>query len=258
MDFADTATTKIKRPNDYSKILALAVPVGSIIASVIIFTLIIWPKINEIMELKKTNAELALRAERIEQKVEILKGLDPNILEEQLEASEQLLPTNNNIFSFLKQTEDMAAVSGVLLGKVEVATTDIGGKGKVKVKASEEGAVETEAEKVALNVAISGDYQSVTQFLKGIYSFSRVASIDSIPFTTTLDEETNSLKFSASFTINAYWKEFPATLGSIESPVQKLTQEEVDLLANVQKPNIILAPTVPEVPVGRGNIFTPY
>src|SRR4030042_2404918 len=152
MDFADTATTKIKRPNDYSKILALAVPVGSIIASVIIFTLIIWPKINEIMELKKTNAELALRAERIEQKVEILKGLDPNILEEQLEASEQLLPTNNNIFSFLKQTEDMAAVSGVLLGKVEVAPTDIGGKGKVKVKASGEGAGETEAEKVALNV----------------------------------------------------------------------------------------------------------
>jgi len=62
----------------------------------------------------------------------------------------------------------------------------------------------------------------------------------------------------ANFSVNGHWKALPATLGSIESPVTVLTTEEVNLLTKVKAPEIIKTPEVPQVPVGRGDLFTPF
>ena len=62
-------------------------------------------------------------------------------------------------------------------------------------------------------------------------------------------------------TISAYWKQLPTDLGSIETPVVELTESEKETLQKIIDTGLataIPAPSLPQVPVGREDIFAPF
>ncbi len=245
---------------DLSKAISLAVPLGGVIASLLIAFLIIWPKINEIFELKKSNEQLVVRAQKIEDKAAFLVTLDKVELEEQLAAAEQLLPSDKKVFTVLKQVEETAAVSGVLLNKIDVVVGTLGdtaapeavpAAGSLNASSN----FQSIAPSVQLKLSATSDYPSLLRFLTSIYSFSRVITIDSISLSAGVAE---GVQIRTVFTLDAHWKILPQTLGSVESPVQALTLQEEELLSKVASPEVIEAPVVPQVPTGRGDLFTPF
>ena len=268
---------KIKEISEASRAFTLVVPVGSIIISLLIVGFVIWPKINEILALQKDNEQLAMQADSLEKKASILAGLDKNKLEEQLIAAEQLLPSDKNVFSVLRQVEVSASQSGILLNKVEAVAGTINEEvstlpavpiapsvpttpttptdNPVAGAIPSQGATFEATSKVQVRLSTTSDYTSLLKFLSNIYAFSRVVNIDGISLSPAIGE---SLQIRSSFSIDAYWKTLPLELGSIESPISLLTNDEEQLLVKVLKPEAIQAPTVPTVPVGRNDLFTPF
>ena len=58
--------------------------------------------------------------------------------------------------------------------------------------------------------------------------------------------------------MDAYWQPLPSELGSIESPIGVLTDDEQKLLRNVQAEVLKPPPNVPIVPTGKTDLFSPF
>ncbi len=234
MNLPTLTAFKIKDNAEATQALGLAVPIGAIVISLIIAAFIIWPKIQEIMALRTDNQQLVSRAQVLEKKASTLATLDKSKLEEQLISAEQLLPSDKNVFSILRQIEGAASATGVLLNKVEVVAGTINtapGANSPNVPVSPPvapltpGAIGPDlAPKVQLRLSTTSDYTSLLKFLTSLYSFSRVVSIDAISLSAAIGE---SLQLRTSFTVDAFWKSLPQELGSIENPVENLTSSEV-------------------------------
>jgi len=258
MNLSTLAMPKVKDGQDLSGIIGVVIPIGGIVISILIAALIIWPKVNEILELRTNNEQLRGTVQTLEQKAGILSGLDQIKLEEQLVAAEQLLPSDSNAFSVLRQVEDTANTTGVLLSKIEVITGSFGGGGAAAGAGTSVSGASPElnlAPAVEIRLSLTSDYQSLLGFISGLYSFSRVASIDSLSVSAGGGDEG---LLSTSFAVNAHWKQLPQNLGSIEASVENLTSAEEELLANVKSPQRTESAPVPPVATGRGNPFNPY
>ena len=256
MNLSTLAMPKVKDGQDLSGIIGVAIPIGGIVISILIAALIIWPKVTEILELRTNNEQLRGTVQTLEQKAEILSGLDQTALEEQLAAAEQLLPSDSNAFSVLRQVEDTANTTGVLLSKIEVITGSFGGGAAAGGGGASGASPELNlAPAVEIRLSLASDYQSLLGFISGLYSFSRVASIDSLSVSTGGGDEG---LLSTSFAVNAHWKQLPQNLGSIEAPVENLTSAEEELLADIKSPQRTESAPVPPVATGRGNPFNPY
>lgn len=277
MNIPVLSVPKVGASQDASKAVVLAVPIGAIVASFLIMALVIWPKVNDILELRGDNALLAQRANALESKAKILSTLNESKLEDQLASAEQILPSDKNVFGILRQIEIAAQLSGVLLNKTEVVAGTIntgpapGAGGTVPVSpggvqqpvpanppiANTPAGVGQQlgAPSVQLRLSLTSDYQSLLRFLSSLYSFSRIVNVDSVNVAASVGE---SVQLSTSFSVDAYWKQLPSNLGSVENPIQTLTAQEEELLSKVQDPNVIQTPEVPEVPLGRQDLFSPF
>ena len=254
MDLQSNAVAKFKEGQNLTKFLGMGIPAGGILISLLIAVLIIWPKVNEIIELRKDNEELSQRVQTLETKVKVLQSLNQDKLEEQLASAEQLLPSDSNIFAVLRQVEDTASATGVLLNKIETTVGSANTGIPANLPAGNTVSLGA-APAVAVNLAMVADYQSLLNFLSGLYSFSRVVSIDQI---SVSGGRGDTIALSTSFSVNAHWKELPQNLGSVEASITPLTAAEEEMLANVQSTQIIETPLVPSVPTGRGNPFEPF
>ena len=121
MNLPSIALPKIGTEVDLSRWISFGAPVGAILISLIILLFIIWPKFTQILQLKSDNQELAGRVQSLNLKAQKLASFDKNSLDLKLGASEQLLPSDKDVFPLVTQIERTSAASGVLLNKVDVA-----------------------------------------------------------------------------------------------------------------------------------------
>lgn len=236
--------------------LTLIAPIGAILASLLILFLIVWPKYNQIKELKVSNDDLSARAQSLEEKAVILASLDETTLEQQLAAAEAMLPSEKEVFTFIRQIETAVGSTGVLLGRVEVVTGTINDGGNLSVPPPAAGdpglGLVSVAPKVQARLSITSSYSSLLQFLSSMYNAARVVTIDDLTIASS-----SGAQIRASVTVDAYWKPLPVDLGSIEKVVVRLNEGEIALLDSVVSEDLSSQPSVPEVPLGRSDLFAP-
>lgn len=238
--------------------LTLIAPIGGILASLLILFLIVWPKYNQIKELKVSNDDLSARAQSLEEKALILSSLNEATLERQLAAAEAMLPSQKEVFTFIRQIETTAGSTGVLLGRVEAVTGTINDGGNLSVPpvAADPSGAGVEligvSPKVGARLSVTSSYSSLLQFLSSMYSAARVVTIDDL----TIASSSNA-QIRASVAVDAYWKPLPVDLGSIEKVVVRLNEGEIALLDSVVSEDLSSQSSVPEVPLGRSDLFAP-
>ena len=183
-------------------------------------------------------------------------------LEEELSAAEQLLPSDKGVFVVVKQIENAAAASGVLINRLEVTPGAVGLATTLKGKTAEGGVTETpqsggevlETPKIQLKTSLVGDYRSLLQFLTNTLAVPRVISIRDL----TITSSGQSSQVNSSFTIEAYWQPLPSQLASIETPVEDLTEVEAARLSKIALAPEATSAAVPPVPLGRSDLFAPF
>jgi len=107
-------------------------------------------------------------------------------------------------------------------------------------------------------VSLTSGYSSLLQFLNNVSTIPRTVSISDLSVSSAASEGSAQLKVSMS--IFAYFKPMPTDLGSIETPVTELTQSEKDKLEKIIDTGLATTPSVsvPQVPIGREDIFAPF
>ena len=252
------ATVKAENSLEIAKYSSLAVSAVSILVSVAILWMVVWPRFSQALQIKKSNAEFVQKADSLKQKAGILAGLDQAELEKQVVAAEQLLPSDKNVFLLISQIEKAAAGSGVLLNRVETAPGSAQGSSSTPPanSAAAAGAQAEIAPNIKVSVSVTSGYSSLLSFLNNVLTIPRVVSISDLSVSAESSEGSSQLK--ASMSIIAYFKELPTDLGSIETPVAELSQSEKDRLEKIINTGLSAAPAVPQVPVGREDIFAPF
>lgn len=254
MNLSALTLPKIAGPQT-SRGLSLIAPIGGIVVSLIVLAFIVWPRYADIKELRSANAELASRATSLEAKVDVLTTLDADVLEKQLAASQALLPSDKDVFILIRQIENAAASTGVVLSKVEVVPGSINEIDPTGAAPPAGAPVpDSSASQVQVRLSITSGYASLLSFLSKMYSGARVINVDDITIATASSGES---QVRTAFSVDAYWQPLPIDLGSIEKPVSPLTDSEVQLLDTVGEQGVSSVPTVPEVPLGRSDLFAP-
>lgn len=246
---------------DTSRITTMVAPILAIIVSILVLFFIVWPKFTNVLALRSANRGLEVRVKNLESKAQLLSQLDKVEQTSDLGHSEQLLPSDKGVFSVIRQIEVSAGVSGVVLNRVDVTPGSLSSDDSSSAGNTQPGAktIETAdaAPKIQLKIALTSDYNSFLNFIANLYSAARVTSVRDLTFSSSASPgQTAPLR--TNLIINAYWKPLPTKLGQLESPVSKLTDSEVARLEKVESATSSAAVVVPQVPIGRSDLFAPF
>lgn len=243
---------------EITKYAGFAIPASAILLSVLIGFFVVYPKFNEVMQLKESNKQLAANVTKLEDKAAKLASLNKDQLTTRLTYAEQILPSDKGTFLMLRQLENTAGQSGVLLNHLDVQVGNISGKSDAPPAASAPGAAEAKASTPAadasdlqLKMTIAADYRGLLQFLNLLYSSPRAVSIHDIALGAS------GSQLSASMTIDAYWQAIPSDLGPVDSEVPQMSVGEVKRLDDVANAPITVGTSLPQVPLGRTDLFQP-
>ena len=263
MNLSVAGSGKIEKSLDVGKFLVFAPPIVAIVASVLVAFFVVWPRFNDVLTLQKTNVTLAQNAESLEGKVTSLAAIDKDKLRIQLSAAEQLVPSEKDIFVFIKQVEEKRDSSGVKISNLSVGSVGQFSSGKAASgdaaapppppTAVDDAATAAGAEQVQMKLSVSSDYRSILQFLNDLYSLPRVIVIKDVSFSQAEGQVNTSL------TVNGLWQALPTELASIEAPIATLTKDDTELLAKVESSGAVTTPTiVPQVPTNKSDPFSPF
>lgn len=259
------------------KFLKLAAPAGAVLVSFIILFFVVWPTFTKVLNLSISNKQLANRAQSLKTKAEDLASLDRDVLDKQLSESEQLLPSDKGVFSIVSQIEKAASSAGVILNKVDVTPGTVGDSASLGKTAAESGAapaagsapgqgaadlinVNVTTPKVQLSLSLTSDYRGFLQFINILTSLPRVVSVRDLSVSSTGGAGSQGA-IRTLLTVDAYWKPLPKELPAVETPIEKLTAGELQLLDKVksaQAGGTGVPPGNISVPVGKTDIFAGF
>lgn len=249
------------------KIFKLAPSVLGIIVCVIVIIFVVWPKFNAVMKLRSENKQLETRVLALEDKASLLASFSQDRLEEQFAISEKLLPSDKAVFSMVSQIEKAASASGVILNKVDLVPGAVNEKsssdaqvGGTVASSGAQGDITSlgvDTPRIQVKVSITSDYLSALRFLNTLVSFQRAVAITDLSIGANATSGGGSLR--AAMVVNAFWKPLPKELPAIETPVADISDVEAKLLtsiANIQEASA--SAIVPQVPLGRPDLFAPF
>lgn len=243
-------------------IITFVAPISAIVVSAIVLAVVVWPRVSQVMRMRTENKEFESRAQLMAQKIKLLETLSQTTLNKQLGDAELIIPSDKAIFTFVRQIEDVAEKSGIVLAKIDTQPGSLSGSvGAAPVGLPSAGAgsgsTQDAAPKMQVRVDISADYRSFLSFIENLFSLARITAIRELSISTG-GEGIGALRIS--MTIDAFWKSLPTELGSIETPIQNLTSEQTKILQRastaVSSGLSIQIPTL--VPVGKQDLFAPF
>jgi Tfp pilus assembly protein PilO len=98
---------------------------------------------------------------------------------------EQALPDTAKPDNFVKQFEVLALESNVKIVGISSSDVIINGKSNDKKKSGDQSSIALNADELAFSISISGDYQSLINYLTKLESLRRPLKIDSIAINST-------------------------------------------------------------------------
>lgn len=253
---------------EVGKAIGFAIPVLAILISVGVAFFVVWPKFNEVLKLKDTNKQNAELSKKLEDKASKLSALDASKLTQQITNAEQLLPSEKSIFTMLRQIENTAGSSGVLISSLSVVPGAIGkSDGKDNSAAgvappappTKDSVDPPDVSKIVFRLALTSDYKGLLSFLGGLSSIPRVVAIKDLSVGSGGSSSTqgSETQLSYSFELDSYWQAIPSELPSIESPIIELTKDQEAILAKVSN-NASVTSSLPPPPFGRTDLFAPF
>lgn len=268
MNLPSLSINRVLPKIEFGRTQALLAPAGAIFIAIIVLVLVIWPKFTQALAIRAENQQLAARVGVMETKVQILASLDRNKLGEQLADAERLLPSDKDVFSYIRQIEAAASTAGVILGKVDVAPGVLSAEGGASPVPTAQGAVPggagqgaLEGARVQVKISLTSDYKSLVTFLQRLMTLARVSAVRDLTIASA-SATGEVVPLRTSMALDAYFRPLPAELGSIEASVEALTSEEEKILASVRAAFIsspmATSSAVLPVPIGRTDLFAPF
>lgn len=206
----------------YSKYRVIIYPFTVGLASLIIIILVIIPQIKGYFSSKENEGIVQKKIINLELKAEELEGISDEDLRRKVQSAVVAFPQDKDYTSVIGLLQRLSIESGVNLESVALVS---GGDKNIS-------GISNFTVKIEVNASSLG----FDEFLKKIENSQSVLKIGGLSV-----EKSSNEQASAALDIEVYYSPTPKTLGSVDSPLQKLTEEE-EVLAEKLVANLAAAP----------------
>lgn len=209
--------------NFYIKYKLVIYPFAVGLASIALILLVIIPQLRSYFSSKEDRQVTLNRLKILESKAVELESISDKDLTRRLQSATLALPSEKDYTTIIGLLQKMSAETGVSLQSVILDTggsKDTGGG----------------VSSFSVKIECSSSKFGFDEFLKKIDGSYAVLKIGSLSTDIAIDDS-----IAASLVLDVYYSPAPKILGSVDSPLPKLTEEE-EALAQELSANFVTAP----------------
>lgn len=189
-------------------------PVGIILASVILFFVILIPQVQGVLGAKETEAEEMQKLASLRESLNVLTTINESSLSQDLASLSKVLPPNKDFAGIINSISSNAVKSGVSVGNFEFSVGDLG--------SSQEN---VPYPTIQITLEVSGPANATVDFVKNLYESSPVAEINTFKLNGN----------SASMKINFYYKATPPVSLDNSLPVAAFSESEKEIISKANE-----------------------
>lgn len=202
----------------YQKYKIMLFPIVVAVASLSLIVLVIYPQIVKLITNQQAYNDVLQRSKLLEVKASELESLDENQLRSNLDVALVALPTDQDL--------------GGIIGVINKVVGD-SGFSTVSLSVGQPSDSKSIGSQFGLKVEVSGLKESLDRLLNNIESSARVMKVSGVEMSAG---KTGGI--SVVISIDVYYQPLPNTIGGVEAPLPKLSNEEQAIIAK-------LASTIP-------------
>lgn len=218
-------------------------PAIGILISALLFLLFIMPQIFRIYEDNNKIEEIERRTSQLQAKAQVLNAINLSEYKDYFSKLAIILPPEAEVISAITQIQSVAIVTNVQISEIVTSLPPNNDTGN----------------SFAISLNISGNLQSINEFITRLKSAPRVITIKGID----LSSQKSKSDYLANFNISVYYQKPNTQLTSLEQEIVLLSESEKEKLQLIDQsikslPLPLLAASASGVPTGEVGKSNPF
>jgi Tfp pilus assembly protein PilO len=246
VNFDNLPVPEVPVPAKYQSWLRFIYPAAAVVISLLAFSLLIVPTLNDAVNLKSETDNNGDKAKNLDQKLTTLKAANKDKLNDDLSKLEAALPSDKDVAGFLTNINQDASSAGASVSSVQLVPVS-------SVASSTAGAVVNTSKNVLeFNITVTGGYPNVRGFLTRIETTRRVMSVKTVGLTSSDN------KLSASLVIDTYYEPLPLIVSGNSDSLSARTAAQDKIFSDIDNRTGTAPPITTPNASGRGDPFSGF
>lgn len=206
--------------------------------------IVFGPTLSNFQKVIRVNKQQKTELNDLEKKLQILEGIDKNLITDRVKKMEIVFPSDKPIVELLSSLSQLSAKHGLGFGGVSLSPGSL----------TEEKKGETDLSDLTFGFEVSGEFNNVLKFLRELENTAPLMKIDKVGLTIKTNPLLDNIMITADIDVSAFYQPAPKSLGSISQPVKLLSRSEEAILSrlfNFTKFQAVL----PVAQTGKTNLF---
>jgi Tfp pilus assembly protein PilO len=206
--------------------------------------IVFGPTLSNLHKVIRVNKQQKTELNKLEEKLQILEGIDKNLITDRVKKMEMVFPSDKPIVELLSSLSQLSAKHGLSFGGVSLSPGAL----------TDEKKGETDLSDLTFSFEVGGEFNSVLKFLRELENTGPLMKIDKIGLTIKTNPLLENTMITADIDVSAFYQPAPKSLGGISQPVKLLSRSEEAILSrlfNFTKFQAVL----PVVQTGKTDLF---
>lgn len=210
-------------------------------AAIFLGIIVFGPALSNLQKVIRINKQQKTELSSLEKKLQILEGIDNNLIIDRVKKMEAVFPSDKPIVQLLSSLAQLAAKHSLSFGGVSLSPGSL--------TKTEEKKAETDLSDLTFGFEVGGELNSILKFLQELERVAPLMKIDKVGLTI----KTLSM-IAAKINVSAFYQPAPKSLGTISQPVKLLSRSEEAILSQLFNFTQFQA-VLPSVQTGKTNLF---
>ena len=210
-------------------------------AAIFLGIIVFGPTLSNLQKVIRINKQQKTELSSLEKKLQILEGIDNNLIIDRVKKMEAVFPSDKPIVQLLSSLAQLAAKHSLSFGGVSLSPGSL--------TKTEEKKAETDLSDLTFGFEVGGELNSILKFLQELERVAPLMKIDKVGLTI----RTLSM-IAAKINVSAFYQPAPKSLGKISQPVKLLSRSEEAILSQLFNFTQFQA-VLPSVQTGKTNLF---
>ena len=207
-------------------------------AAIFLGIIVFGPALSNLQKVIRINKQQKTELSSLEKKLQILEGIDNNLITDRVKKMEAVFPSDKPIVELLSSLAQLAAKHNLSFGGVSLSPGSLTDEKK-----------EDSLADLTFGFEVGGELNSILKFLQELERVAPLMKIDKVGLTI----KTLSM-IAAKINVSAFYQPAPKSLGTISQPVKLLSRSEEAILSQLFNFTQFQA-VLPSVQTGKTNLF---
>lgn len=208
--------------------------------------IVFGPTLSNLQKVIRVNKQQKTELNNLEKKLQILEGIDKNLITDRVKKMETVFPSDKPIVQLLSSLTQLAAKHSLSFGGVSLSPGSLTDEKKGKTDLSD----------LTFGFEVGGELKNILKFLQELESVAPLMKIDKVGLTIKTKPllGDNNAMIAAEIDVSAFYQPAPKSLGTISQPVKLLSRSEEAILSQLFNFTQFQA-VLPVAQTGKTNLF---